>query len=68
MSSAAVEQVSKDLCRCVRCGECRGQGNVRAELNLADFDLETCEGCGGSGITEVCDRCQLLGELEHDDE
>lgn len=61
-----IDKVATEPCRCVRCGECNGNGNVRAELSIGDFDLEACEGCGGSGITEVCDRCQLLTDMEHD--
>jgi len=59
-------KVNAEPCHCVRCGECGGNGNVRVD-GLADFDLEPCEGCGGSGITEICDRCQLLKDFDYED-
>jgi DnaJ-class molecular chaperone len=45
---------------------CLGSGVVRSENPIADYDLDPCEGCGGSGIVEACDRCQLLTEMEYD--
>jgi DnaJ-class molecular chaperone len=59
-----IDRVNSEPCRCVTCGECDGRGTFRAEVNLSDFDLEPCDGCGGSGIVETCDRCQLLDEME----
>ena len=59
------EELRKEPCRCVLCGECNGTGNVRIDdwSQPEGYDLDTCDGCRG-GIVEVCDRCQLLDELE----
>jgi DnaJ-class molecular chaperone len=65
-AAAARSLVLGEPCRCVWCGECLGSGVVRSENPIADYDLDPCEGCGGSGIVEACDRCQLLTEMEYD--
>lgn len=73
MTKAEVEKVEQESCRCVRCGMCGGSGNLRigldGRLNYCDdlYDLESCDECGGTGIVETCDRCQLLRELEPDE-
>ena len=61
-----IDKVQAEPCHCVRCGECSGNGTVRSRPSLADFDLEICEGCGGSGIVETCARCEVLAYMEHD--
>lgn len=69
-----MKQVSDEPCTCVPCSECGGSGSVWfdfAERYLGnrrcdDLDnLEPCESCH-SGIVEVCSRCELLEDLEHD--
>jgi hypothetical protein len=68
-----IAKVEKESCYCVRCNICGGQGNYRVDLHgrptdgMDDMDsLEPCEECGGSGIVETCDRCQLLADLERE--
>jgi DnaJ-class molecular chaperone len=46
-------------CTCVRCGECRGTGQVEYRTGgYPEWELESCSECRGSGITEMCDECQ----------
>lgn len=69
-----MKKVASEPCWCVRCGECDGTGNVwfafggreyLGRIRSDDLDeMETCEECGGSGIHETCDRCQLLREMD----
>lgn len=75
--SLATKQVQAEPCHCVRCGECGGSGNIWLDFKgqylgnhrCDDLDeMEMCEGCGGSGIIETCDRCQLLEDMDHDDD
>lgn len=67
-------------CTCVSCGECDGTGRVwfafpgpdRGGRYLGrhrgdDLDeMDTCPQCDGSGITELCDECQMAMENEDD--
>lgn len=62
-------------CKCVRCAECGGTGNIWVSLSgeylgnsrCDDFDeLDTCEDCDGTGITETCDDCREWQEEEYD--
>ena len=71
------QKVETETCCCVRCGDCNGSGTVwfdwrgqyLGNSRCDDLDeLEHCEQCGGSGITETCDRCQLLEEMDHEDD
>jgi hypothetical protein len=53
-------------CKCVRCGDCGGSGNVSVESDgYPEFDLESCQTCKGSGIVETCANCADLEEI-HD--
>ena len=58
-------------CKCVRCPECRGSGNVWISFSgeylgssrCDDLDeLEACPECEGSGIIEMCDECRETEE------
>ncbi len=63
-----IKKVASEPCRCVRCTFCNGKGfSSSYERNQFDWNAETCEECGGSGIVETCDRCQLLEEMDHDE-
>jgi len=71
------EAVEKEPCRCRACADCRGSGAVWFDWNgkyLGNSrsddldDMETCDSCGGSGIVETCDRCQLLRDMDYDEE
>ena len=62
-----------DKCQCVACGECGGTGNVWFTISgkylgnhcCDDLDnLEVCEECHGSGLSEVCDFCRDQDEPE----
>lgn len=73
----AMKKVAAEACHCVSCGECRGSGNIWLDFKgrylgnsrCDDLDeMETCDGCGGRGIVERCDRCQLLEDMDHDDD
>lgn len=54
-------------CSCVPCSECNGSGSVwfafggrylgRGRCDDMD-ELETCDECRGSGISEMCDYCR----------
>ena len=55
------------MCKCVSCGECNGQGVVfysmggkyRGAFKNDDLDsMETCDDCGGTGLSEMCDACR----------
>ena len=69
-SKADYDAVAKTPCTCVLCGECGGTGNVWRNYDplgagMDDLsELESCD-CHG-GIVEVCERCQLLEEMEQD--
>ena len=66
-------------CECVSCGACGGSGNVWYAFPGPDLggeylgnhrcddldEMDTCEECGGSGITETCYECQ---EAAYDDD
>ena len=63
-------------CKCVCCGYCRGTGNIAVNYDAAgrvldlgmyddSYDLEPCDQCHG-GISEVCDRCRDIEELEQE--
>ena len=61
-------------CRCVRCGTCNGSGSIWFDYRgkylgnqrSDDLDeLEICDDCGGSGISEECDECL---DSRYDDE
>jgi len=64
-----------DDCRCVSCSACGGSGGIWVDFKgrylgnsrCEDLDeFETCEECGGRGISEVCESCQE--EANDDDE
>jgi DnaJ-class molecular chaperone len=46
-------------CTCIICGECHGSGTVRVDdwSQPEGFDLETCDECRGSGMSEICQEC-----------
>jgi DnaJ-class molecular chaperone len=52
-------------CQCVTCADCRGSGHVWYQTGrYPEEEMEGCDACSGSGITEQCDRCADLMELE----
>jgi hypothetical protein len=65
-SRQLIAEVEREQCHCLACGVCNGRGylptfDYRALMDESD----TCDECGGSGLAEVCDRCQLLEDLDH---
>ena len=69
-----IDELNKKPCQCVFCGSCGGSGNIAVNYDGLgriesfgahddSFDLEPCEECH-SGITETCQRCQEIEELE----
>jgi hypothetical protein len=63
--NAGVKALEAEPCRCVRCGACDGHGNIPI-IEYGFEELETCYNCGGSGLDEVCDRCQMLEEMDQE--
>ncbi len=66
-------KVAAETCSCKPCGSCEGIGSYFVDIGgryiglhrIDDLsDRETCEECGGSGIEEVCGRCEYLAELD----
>ena len=66
---AWVRELENEPCRCEHCALCRGTGNVRvSDLTQPEgFDLEPCDQCYG-GISDICDRCQLLEDWYNEKE
>jgi len=65
-----VEELEKQPCICESCSMCDGTGGYYVDfrgrfqgVHRSDdlSDLETCDSCRGSGVTDQCSRC---GELE----
>lgn len=56
-------------CTCIRCVSCKGFGYFWDEFDYSETGQfhETCEDCGGAGITEECDRCMAIAEEEEDE-
>ena len=70
----AIKRLNERPCLCVSCAECRGTGNMAVNYDALgrfesygafddSFDLESCDWCSG-GITEMCERCMEMEELE----
>ena len=65
-------------CECISCHDCGGSGHYYVDIGgryigqhrIDDLsDMETCEECGGSGISETCCECQeamCASEDEHE--
>lgn len=52
-------------CRCVSCGTCNGNGRMWRDTGAwPEGESVTCIDCDGSGLTEVCDRCEDLAEFD----
>jgi DnaJ-class molecular chaperone len=60
------EALLKQPCKCVYCADCRGQGEIRVRMSdiYNDDDFLRCDTCSGHGITEQCDRCHMMDEIE----
>lgn len=70
-----IKRVEAEPCRCVPCADCEGSGSYwvdswgryTGQHRSDDLDeMEPCDTCGGSGISETCDRCQLLTEMDYE--
>ena len=58
------DRVNAEPCECVSCSFCGGSGRDRCGDYMGSS--EPCEECGGSGITEACDRCRYLEDLDRE--
>jgi len=68
MAGMGNSELSSLPCKCVRCHHCHGSGRMRVEcFGYPEDELESCDGCQGTGLYEVCDRCQLLDEFNEDE-
>ena len=55
-------------CKCIFCTECGGDGEVWTSFDEGFcVDLEPCDYCN-AGVSEMCDRCREIDELESDEE
>ncbi len=63
--STTRQQLEQEECRCVRCDMCRGTGRIADRESWDGCGSEPCEDCD-NGIVEVCDRCQLLADIDHE--
>ncbi len=70
------KQLEAEKCTCEYCPTCNGTGNVWYDFagrylgnsRCDDLDsMESCDECRG-GITDVCERCQMLEDLDHDED
>jgi hypothetical protein len=60
----SLAQLGLGKCRCVSCGECGGTGQVEVPTpGYPETELESCTGCGGNGISEMCAHCEELQDL-----
>lgn len=54
-------EVSKLPCKCIVCPDCRGTGTIKYSFD----GLREPENCDCSnGVSEICDRCKLLEEMD----
>jgi len=60
------KKVEQEPCSCVRCDMCNGTGRIADRQSWSGLDYEPCEDCS-NGIVETCDRCQLLEDMDSDD-
>ncbi len=70
------KQLESEPCTCVKCTACNGTGTYwmtaggryLGSARCDDLDeLELCEFCD-HGYTETCGRCQMLADLDHEEE
>lgn len=56
-------------CTCERCCMCNGSGRMRVPTGgYPEWDLESCDECRGTGITDDCARCMDLHEFTHEED
>ncbi len=67
MTAPERQKVEQEPCRCVRCDMCRGTGRIANRESWSGTDFEPCEDCH-NGIIETCDRCELLADMDHEEE
>ena len=65
MNDLTRDKVEAEPCECVYCSMCSGTGRERCGDYMGDSD--PCEDCGGSGISEACERCRYLQEMDWDE-
>ncbi len=67
LAAMSKEELNAQPCRCDLCRTCHGRGSVLDPHSDPWVNEYECTDCDG-GITETCDRCSLLIEIEHDEE
>lgn len=64
-----VKRLNATPCTCERCCMCNGSGRLRVPTGgYPEWDLESCDDCRGTGITDDCARCMDLYELTHEED
>lgn len=56
-----------DRCECVRCDTCKGLGDIDDLMDYSGRYPYPCDDCEGSGITEMCDYCMDVMEIEQNE-
>lgn len=51
-------------CECIRCLTCDGTGYINDLFDHSGFSDEICMDCDSDGLSEICDRCHEIEELE----
>ena len=68
LASMSKKELNAQPCDCITCGTCHGTGRMRDQYSEPWVDeYQSCYDCDG-GVTDTCDRCRLLIEIEHDEE
>ena len=67
--SEYIEKLKAQPCTCERCCMCNGTGLLRAPTGgYPEWDLESCDECRGTRITDDCARCMDLYEAQHEED
>ena len=73
-----VVELEAKPCECASCSFCKGLGHIWAEYDGRGrylgkgwpddpmSEMETCEECHGSGVSEECERCVELRNYDED--
>jgi hypothetical protein len=71
-----VIKLEAEPCECVSCPDCNsGQvyydigGRYIGKNRMDDMcEMETCDTCGGSAITDECERCIQLNDYDREEQ
>lgn len=67
MKHLELDALYAEPCQCVSCGDCGGSGKIWVE-QFGIEEPERCDTCDGSGLTEVCQRCMDIEEIEREEQ